>query len=118
MSARLVWNQDRLGYYICWIIDGDEGGILGEERYTVDDLQRETDPDAREHIAANLAASNSDGVQIPRHGCYYWETQAQVKAALKMAREAIKQAHRGTPWPEWALKAQAAGWTPPKGWTP
>jgi hypothetical protein len=37
-------------------------------------------------------------------------------AAMKRAREALR--HIEKPWPEWAVKAKAEGWKPPKNWKP
>lgn len=48
---------------------------------------------------------------------YLFRSMAIAKQAIKAGNEAL---HRGigVPWPDWALKAQAAGWTPPTGWKP
>jgi len=43
----------------------------------------------------------------------YWESKKQAQAALRVAKEALKQER---PLPDWAQKALEAGWTPPKGW--
>jgi hypothetical protein len=46
---------------------------------------------------------------------FFWETESQCKKALKLAREAMKFER---PVPDWAQKAIAAGFKPPKGWKP
>lgn len=37
--------------------------------------------------------------------------------ALVSARAALKAARSSKSYPEWAIKALAAGWKAPKGWT-
>lgn len=118
-----VFDADRYGegFYIAWVFDGDEGGVLGEEVYTQTDLDKAR-PESWEHIRATLAAAQTEGVtrqraQMAHCDCYVWPSMKLARQALRAVRAAIKD-RSGVPWPDWAVKAQAAGWKPPKGWKP
>lgn len=115
----IIDDNDSYVYRLAWFIVEDDyiGGTLGEETYTEADLKRKKDPESREHIAATIAASRTVGVERDSNG-YYWGSRKAASAALKACKIAMKVARAGTPWPEWAVKASAAGWKPPKGWTP
>jgi hypothetical protein len=39
----------------------------------------------------------------------------RLKTALRVARAEWKT---NAVWPDWAIKAKAAGWTPPANWKP
>lgn len=116
MTAELGLDEDRLGWSIIWVIDGDIGGTLGEDIYTDQQLAKAKFDDW-EHIAATIAVSKTEGVErLGSHG-YYWETKGDAMKALRAAKAAIKDKSK-KPWPEWATKAVANGWKPPKGWKP
>lgn len=117
---KLVIRDDRCRYCIAWMIEEDKydvGATLGEGHrvFTEDDLLK-ANPDDWQHIAATMAVATSTGVEHTHDG-YYWNSRAEAMVALKMARAALKDKSR-RPLPGWALQAKAAGWTPPKGWTP
>jgi len=40
-------------------------------------------------------------IRAERHGC-----------------DSVIKDKSNKPWPQWAVQAKAAGWTPPKGWKP
>lgn len=44
---------------------------------------------------------------------FYFESKPAAQKALNVAKQAMKQ---DRPLPEWAQKALAEGWKPPKGW--
>lgn len=127
MSSLDVFDADGYGeaYYIAWIFDGDEGGILGDETYTDVDLAKaaaKSDDDSWQHIKATITASKTERVDRRRvhramSTCYVWPTRKAATAALRAVKAAIKD-RSDVPWPDWAVKAKAAGWTPPKGWAP
>ncbi len=48
----------------------------------------------------------------------FWNTASRAKQARSIARMIQKQFESNRPWPEWALKAKAEGWKPPRGWKP
>ena len=113
MKDKLIIEEDRYRFRIVWFLadEGEQGAFLGERDYTQDDPDRASDED-RPHIAATLAVKS---LKPDRDiGGFWWETQREAKHALIAANAAIK----GAPWPDWAVKAKAAGWSPPKGWTP
>lgn len=115
---KLVLDEDRNGLYrIVWHLadEGDYGATLGEMRYTVRDLAKATSEDW-DHIAATVALGQTVGVQRDSDG-YYWDSHTQARAALRAAQLVLKT-KASKPWPEWATQAAAAGWKPPKGWTP
>lgn len=113
-----VYQRDRYAeeFRIQWVFeDLGEGATLGESVYTDRDLTKSEASD-REHILATITASKTEGVKHDRHG-YYWPSMSSAKAALRAIKAAWKL-DTGAPWPEWAVKAQGAGWKPPKGWKP
>lgn len=59
---------------------------------------------------AKLPARDIDG--------FFWEFKTQAKAVLKYVASSMKVISQAKSWPAWALKAKAAGWTPPKNWVP
>jgi hypothetical protein len=65
-----------------------------------------------DHWMAQRAASVSDGVEQDHNG-FFWESKRAARSALRVINEALKHQK---PMPEWAQKALAAGWKPPKGW--
>lgn len=111
--------------YIAWVFDGDAGGALGDPTYTQADLVKAAaDPtgDDWDHVKATITASKTVGVERIRARyahttCYVWPNRKLANAALRAIRAALKD-KGDKPWPEWAVKAKAAGWTAPKGWTP
>lgn len=115
---KLVVESDREGYYIVWYLAeiGDLGAILGEETYTEAQLAKAGENDW-EHIKATVVASKMSGVKRHGHSGYRWESAAKAVAALRAVKAALKDKSK-KPWPAWALEAKAAGWKPPKGWTP
>lgn len=119
MSARLVVDdgRDEFNFYIIWEFEDDTGGTLGDELYSPDRLKN-ADAGDWDHIAATIAAGKTDLVQHNPSDGYYWPTRAAANAALKAIKAALKAGREAKPWPEWAIKAKGAGWTPPKGWTP
>lgn len=47
---------------------------------------------------------------------FFFESEKKARLALSAANEALRNG--GAPWPEWAIQAKEAGWTPPKNWKP
>jgi len=108
---------DEYRWYIAWFFEDDgEGGALGESTHTEKDLENAT-PEDREHILATLTAQKTEGWERGNFGVLTWESLTKAKAALRAVKAALKS-DKGGKWPEWAVKAQAAGWKPPKGWKP
>ena len=112
MSDKLAIIEDGYAYRICWVVDGEEGAWLG------DYLQHNpTFHDDDEHRVATEAANQAGGCEIDNIGLR-WESKARAQEALVSARAALKAARSSKPYPEWAIKALAAGWKAPKGWVP
>lgn len=104
-------------YYIAWFFEDDgEGGSLDDGQYTEADLAKASRED-RQHILATLTAAKTEGWERGEYNRFTWSSLKQAKAALRAVKHALKH-DTGAPWPEWAVKAQAAGWKPPKGWKP
>ena len=61
---------------------------------------------------ASAKAIHSLGAERDNEG-FFFDSRSAANAALKVAKEALKQ---DRPLPEWAQKALAEGWKPPKGW--
>ena len=94
--------------------DDDIGAILGDELYTEEQLNKNKSED-REHILATITASRTVGVEHDRNG-FAWQSKKDATNALRAIKAAMKSDQ--PPWPEWAVKAKAEGWTPPKNWKP
>lgn len=111
MSKLVVDNAYHRSYRIYWEDDGDLGGHLCQDQKDGTG-EAPQDRDEWEHWAASRAVRQSPGVEFDLSGAF-WELERDAKAALRLAREALKQ---DRPLPDWAQKALAEGWKPPKGW--
>lgn len=128
MADKLDIWEDRYLYRIAWFLEeeDDMGAVLGQgkERFTEAQLARAThENDEWEHMKATMtiqqmtmATDNQPGVELDGTG-YFWESLSEARKALKMVRAALKD-KSNKPWPEWAMKAKAAGWKAPKNWKP
>jgi hypothetical protein len=112
-NGKLVVDCDRNRWRLSWAFEDDVGGSLGQNS-----KDGEGEPLSGwsrgdwEHWAASKAVKNLPGVE--RDSCgFYWESEAQARKALRVAKEALKQER---PLPEWAVQALKAGWKPPKNW--
>lgn len=131
----VVEHEDYDTYRIYWWLeeDGDLGGSVGDhesseerrekllEQIRSSSPPREDDIASLECCAADLAAAKTVGAVKDWNG-YRWSSKAQATQALKEIRAAVKavrlEMKTGRKEPDWAIKARAAGWAPPKGWTP
>ncbi len=116
MKDKLVVDFRNGRYRVVWWIasENDFGGTVGEG---ITDVPAPNPCDEQfqeewEVWTANQAAAKSPGVE-KNNGGYFWETESQAKAALRLCKAALKQER---PLPDWAVKALAAGWKAPKGW--
>lgn len=118
MKDKLVLDQPSDFWRISWevVVDGsyDIGATLGEgsPEDWEGDPPKSDEREEWEHWAAQKAASTSRGVERDGNG-FFWESEKDARAAMRIVKEACKQER---PMPEWATKALAAGWKPPKGW--
>lgn len=116
MKDKLVLEEDRGGMWrIKWVVaedDWGDGAVLGEGTDKDWEGPAPTSREDWEHWAAQRAASTTAGVERDLNG-FFWESTRDARAALRVAKEALKQER---PMPEWATKALAEGWKPPKGW--
>jgi hypothetical protein len=111
-EMRLEWFEDAYTYFIAWADPDGMGLALGE------DADR---PDCSgDHKAATEAAriATLQTFSVGYLGRLEWESVSAVKKALRAARAAVKAWRAELPMPDWALKATAEGWKPPKGWRP
>lgn len=99
---------------IGWDDDGYVGGILGQDE---DDGLGEspTDTEEWEHWIASKTARSFEPAHSVGTG-FVWDNEAHAKKALKAIRVALKAGNK--PVPDWATKALAEGWKPPKNWKP
>jgi hypothetical protein len=107
-KSKLVVTCDRDYYKICWYFEDDQdyGETLGPEK--IND---------REHDQACEIAGQSKA-EVVQDVCrlhYAWKTESAAKKVLSQINKVLQSQ---TPWPDWALKAQAEGWKAPKGWKP
>ena len=121
-DAKLMIDEHRDGTYrIGWYFneDGEYGAMLGDHRYTEVELANMTDRSDRECALAYFAAVKTEGAEQRQHNgmdSLWWESRSSATKALRAIKAALANAEH--PWPEWAVKARAEGWTPPKGWKP
>ena len=104
----VVVQLDQYGdeHLIAWFIpeDGDVGGAIGE---------CESEQPHKE--ICRLAKENGGK---KKDGRYLWPGKRAADVALRAINAGMLAWEAGKPLPEWAIKAAAEGWTPPKGWTP
>lgn len=112
MAVRLVIDEGRgdEGYRIGWELEDGSielhlGPLSPMEAAELDD-----------HAAACKAVELIVGQT--RDGIYYFDSKLKAQDALRAARTAVKAALAKRPMPAWAQAALAAGWRPPRGWTP
>jgi hypothetical protein len=111
MACKLVITEERYSFFIQWEEDDDLGGYLCQSK--TDGMgDPPKDRDEWEHWVASRAVRSAPGYKQGSFGAY-WESEKEARAALRIAKEALKQ---DRPMPEWATTALAAGWKPPKGW--
>ncbi len=113
MADKLVVVEEKYLYYIQWELDdGDDLGAYLCQNKMDGTGEVPTDRQEWEHWTASGAVRNTEGGAFDFKGAY-WESEKQAIAALRIAKEALKQER---PMPDWAKTALAAGWKPPKGW--
>jgi hypothetical protein len=109
---KLVIEEGQYGRYrIGWFLaDHQEMGVMLGQRL----MQQESPPEDRD-VWESWMAERTAAETSPEHDIdgYYWETKVAATAALRHIREALRQDRS---LPEWAQKALAEGWKPPKGW--
>lgn len=112
-NGKLVVFEDKYMFRIGWEFEEDGMGAVVGESWTRHDVDKSppTDREEWECWMAAKIASTSPGVQHSFGFC--WETSAEARAVLRQIKEAFKQ---DRPLPDWAQKALAEGWKPPKGW--
>ena len=104
-----------LGWYIP--DENDFGAHVGEDAREVEKVLATKEPpesraDFDNWVVIVAVHKLADGVGA--HG-FYFESMKRAKEALAAANLALLSKNV---WPDWALKAKAAGWTPPKNWVP
>ena len=117
MSRARLNIVDFRGWRLVWILDGDEGGFIGDDSTDVHVLRKRLeqpirsadDRDEHETAAVEIALVES-GAEKDQYG-FIWESLAGVKTALKLGRLALRNV--GEPQPLWAAEALALGWSPP-----
>lgn len=132
MSTKLAMGEDSVD----WVVDGELGATVGQEQDlricpAVDLRQRlqrardKGDRDEVEYLAVELAArewldarlDSADYASVHSGGIHF-DSSTRLREFFAAMKVALKRAHDEMPWPDWATKALAAGWKPPKGWKP
>lgn len=133
---------------LIWLIEGDAddiGGAVGQDHKNLETMRRRYDQITAslsermtaskrreyeadlEYLAVELAAAeyaeqNPDSIRFSHHVYgFVADTKsdmARFKRVCNTALKAERAKRRDVPWPEWAIKATAEGWKPPKGWKP
>lgn len=109
---KLMVVPDRWVHRIQWWIaeDGDMGAYLGERR-----SDGKGDPPKKAIDLPHWTACKAARETNPKRDTsgFYWESANAAGAALRVVKAALAQER---PLPDWAIKATAEKWTPPKGW--
>lgn len=110
MSEKLDIFEDQRngGYYLAWVIDGDQGAEILTNPSS-DDAETKAIIEAVRPFARNEGKGYS---------VFIFESKTSAMQALRAARAAVKSAKASTPWPDWAIAATAHGWKAPKNWKP
>jgi hypothetical protein len=119
-----IENRNGYTYYIGWYCadECDIGAHFGGGDRT-NNGKITYDADDPWEIAHNLVCDEVAQLKLGALNNRHWEFESltDAKSVMKLLNSALKSATEsywkdGEPWPEWALKAQTAGWKPPKGW--
>ena len=112
-QLEIIEGQDgkwRVGWY--FPDEGEFGAMIGEDLGILEQPEP-GDKDDREHWVVTRAIKATDPERDDRG--FFWESRMQALGASILGVAILKSDVR---WPEWAIQAKAAGWTPPKGWKP
>ena len=117
-GGKLAINEERDGKVrISWWFseEGEFGASLGDQPTTWDsEPSYAEDPEGWECYIAEKTVEQSLSADRDSNG-FYWERAVDARKVLR----AIKTVFRvKRPLPDWAHKALAANWKPPKGWKP
>lgn len=109
---KLFIDETKHHFFITWFLaDPEENGAsLGE-------IPAEIKGEDEHFTASRAAAAAKPTGHDPYRG-FYWDTRSAAQKALTACNAALRMCRDNKPWPEWAKQALAAGWKPPKGWTP
>ena len=123
-AQRIPRYKDKEGYYIdifeehsdiflAWTPDGyEEGARLGEETVTHEEAKTTAG-------ALEFARSSYRGyIYRNQTGVYIFESMRVAKEVKRLVNAALWNMQNEKPLPDWAQKAIAEGWNPPKGWKP
>lgn len=116
-EAMIVFRESRRGEWrLVWYFpdEGEDGGTLGEKGPISKRLASSSDRDQRELYLIDRALR---GARRDGRG-FFWSSKEDAMRAMKLARAACDAAESTKPWPDWAVRASAAGWKAPKGWKP
>ena len=104
--------DDYDGIYLAWTNGEDEGARLGEE--SGNDYEVKATRDALHE----LMNTKTGYVYRGRTGVFLFEDERTAVEAKRLVNAALWNMQNNKPLPDWARKAVAEGWSPPKGWKP
>jgi len=103
---------------VAWYLPEDEdfGAYVGDRDVSEYTGGSDEKKKARWEIMTADAAAKpfADG----RKDMYGYRFDSEKQARLAMLAANTSLLNSGAPMPDWAVKATAAGWKPPKGWKP
>jgi len=117
-------------YRIYWVSEIDIydncGAILGQEGLecirisTPKQLKKKVAyaEDDREHTALTWLIYKEKLYDVIDQLGYGWKSKRGALKTLRRCRAELKSIRDDAPWPEWAKRAVAEGFKPPKGWRP
>jgi hypothetical protein len=98
---------------IAWYdpVEGEFGLYLANER--LNNWENDTAIDALRGFCKNK------GLELPLRGQEFrFDSTSVAREALRAVNARLNLDKANKPLPEWAKKALAEGWKPPKGWSP
>lgn len=114
MASKLETYERNYNHYLRWVVDGEEGGTVGEVGTLETDVENAKNRDDFECRLVNRMVSEIDEV-VRDHVGFYFDSATKAKDVLRLVNFALKQPRE---MPDWAKTALAAGWKAPKGWKP
>ena len=129
MADRLDCDWIDHYYRIYWVLAIDyydnTGAILGQEggenicMNMPKQLEKlKTSQDDREHVAITYLIYKEKLYDALDRLGYGWSSKSSALKVLRRCRAELKSIRDNIPWPDWAKRAVAEGFKPPKGWKP
>lgn len=107
--------EGNFGFYVAWFLadECDGGARLGDGYSGRSRPPPENREDYECWLSERVAYEIAADAYVPGRGVYLWDSRTEASRVLRVINERLKQPRD---LPDWAKKALAEGWKPPKGW--